>query len=101
MSDFDEIPIEIDEEGQPTNLHIITHEQIDAAALWANTQCEPIDHMIWFALHKLNIERCEGCNGEGKTYSRTGSMKEEPMEWPCSVCAKYTGRGWVIGGEDE
>ena len=79
--------------------YIITDEQIDAAVKIARSIEEHYSNESgWETLKPLGIFRCEGCDGAGKTYSRSSSMKEEPMEWVCPDC---NGHGWVIGGEDE
>jgi hypothetical protein len=76
----------------------ITEERIDEA--WDLTYNEAANHMISTgvkqALSKFGIVACERCGGSGKTESRTGSMKEEPMLWLCKDCYR-NGRshGWL------
>ena len=78
--------------------HHITPEMIDAVVEYATAPSDQEWERSHFELlNHLNIFRCEGCDGKGKTYSRSGSMKEEPMEWIHLAC---NGHGWVIGGED-
>jgi hypothetical protein len=75
----------------PIGYHI-TDEQIDAA--WKYTK-EGWDcgQSVEDALNKINIFECEGCGGEGNSYSAA-----EYNDKPCPDC---NGHGWVIGGEDE
>ena len=80
----------------------ITPEMIDSAVEINNRHAGLQAGMLgWRLLMALNIFRCGKCDDEGKTYSRSGSMKEEPMEWTCPDCARFTGHGWVIGGDDD
>ena len=75
----------------------ITDEQIDAAweiarDTYKRSDVSWIANIVFTALKELGIKRCDVCNGAGKTYSRSSSMKEEPMEWKCPDC---NGKGWV------
>ena len=101
----DEIPIEIGEDGQPTNLHIFTDEQIDAA--WATLNHCPIRSVefrtLKIALSKLNIHRCEGCGGKGYD-KKYGCWSLRGVAWGGRFdlsCPDCNGHGWVIGGDDE
>ena len=76
--------------------HVTTHEQIAAAVVIAEAnryRNRKSDGAGWNTINELNIFRCEGCGGSGKTHSRTGSMKEEPMEWICPDC---NGKGYLL-----
>jgi hypothetical protein len=77
--------------------HVITDEQIDAAVEWAEAcRVRTPNSTPWTALNKLGIKRCK-CNGALVPCERcTPTHYEE-----CPDCAKFTGHGWMIGGEDE
>ena len=81
------IPIEIDECGQPTNLHVFTNEMIDAAVKMAGAEND-----AWQILMEFNIFKCEGCGGSGKrepSFTHITGM----------ACPDCDGHGWVIQRE--
>jgi hypothetical protein len=78
--------------GKCADGHHFTDEQIDAAWEKAAKEYSLGGSSYFDALEMLGVFECGGCGGAGKTFSRTGSMKEEPMEWTCSDC---NGHGWV------
>jgi hypothetical protein len=76
---------------------VLTPEQIDAAwtaAFNLEGQADKCCQMeMERAFRQLGIVRCERCGGENPTeYYEEGDRK-------CPDCAKYTGHGWVMGGE--
>jgi hypothetical protein len=74
------------------DFYVITEEQIDKA--WEQRyHIDGIgDGQPLIRADLLHVVACKKCGGSGKTESRTGSMKEEPMLWSCKDCY---GHGWV------
>lgn len=72
--------------------HRITDAQIDAA-WWVATKAGIGSASGMTALHKLGIERCGVCGGEGEITFAMGAKVDPPL--PCQDCAKFGGHGWV------
>ena len=74
------------------HLEFISHDQINAAWMMVNDEgLTPVAReMALRCLKKLGIERCSGCEGEGK------SIVQEPRGAPCPNC---NGKGWVKKGD--
>lgn len=70
----------------------ISHAQIDAA-WWVATKAGIGSASGMTALHKLGIERCGVCGGEGEITFAMGAKVDPPL--PCQDCAKFGGHGWV------
>ena len=90
------IPIELDECGQPTNLHVITTEQINEAVEHANTGPIMAMDMKWAVLYSFNIFKCEGCGGKGHDKKFGGGR----FDLSCGACAPWGSGGWIIKEKD-
>lgn len=78
---------------------LVSTEQIDAAWEYANSlpAGSEVRISVFYALRQLGIHYCEECGGKGYT----GPLAPNVISAECPTCAKFTGEGWVIGGEDE
>jgi hypothetical protein len=52
---------------------------------------------LYIPASELGIVRCEGCGGSGWQ----NEFNDKELKTLCPGCAKYTGHGWVMGGDDE
>jgi hypothetical protein len=72
--------------------HTFDDEMIDRA--WKDRFTEG-SGAIHLKAKLLHIFRCERCDGEGEI------IPVHKSGFKCPDCAKFTGHGWVIGGDDE
>ncbi len=78
-------------------LHI-TEEQINAAVEVTKRpgRSGAVREGMWMVLNRPNIFRCKAPGCYEGLYIEGNNDGSERCTRPCEVCAKFTGRGWVI-----